>query len=228
MRVALGVSASVGPYVMPLAARRLRAERPDLRLRVREGVPRRLLRELAEGAHDAVLNQLPLPGDAFAHRVLGEERLYVMMATGHPLAAKAAVSPADLAGARLLSLGPDFTLTRDVERLARETGAQVSGDYEGSTMDSLRIACALGHDLAVVPEFYARSEAVRDPGVTVRGLAGRRFARRLGLAWRQSQGSPGFIAPLGDAIIAAMQAIRAAAPPPDAAPRDPGPAGDPA
>ncbi|GAB5469562.1 MAG: hydrogen peroxide-inducible genes activator [Rhodospirillales bacterium] len=206
--IALGVSTSIGPYLLPAATRDLHRAHPGLRLSVREGSTRSLTQDLLAGTHDLILTQLPLSDETIRHGVLLREALFVMMAADHPLAERSTLSLEDLAGQRFLTLGPNFALTTQVERLCREAHATASYLYEGNSMDALRIMCAMSSDVAVVPEFYVRSEVVGDSGVTVRKIQRPALSRSIVLAWRQSQGEPAFVAPLLQAIQATGTRLR--------------------
>jgi LysR family hydrogen peroxide-inducible transcriptional activator len=196
----LGVSASVGPYLLPHAVAVLNRTAPGLRLLVREGSPDALAASLRDGQHDMILTQLPVLGQGLVTRSVFEEPLFIMLSADHPLAAHDRIDPARLHGQTMLTLGPGFTLTRQAERLAAETGAELSDGYEGSSMDALRMMCAIGQGLALVPALYAASEVRPDGRVVTRPLAGRRLSRTLALAWRTTQGIPPEIDLLADAI----------------------------
>ncbi len=188
--VDLGVSVSVGPYLLPRALPRLRAEAPGLRMNVREGSTDRLAEELRAGMHDLVVTQLPIPVKGIGWTEIGVERLVILMAAAHPLAHHDRVPPEALAGQNFVTLGPGFVLTRMAERLAADCGATVLRGYEGNSMDALRLICALGEGIALVPALYARSEVRADEGVVVRPLGRIRLDRTLVVAWRRTQAEP--------------------------------------
>jgi len=188
--VDLGISVSVGPYLLPRALPLLRAEAPGLRMNVREGSTDRLADELRAGMHDLVVTQLPIPVEGIGWTEIGVERLVILMAAGHPLARHDRVPPEALAGQSFVTLGPGFVLTRMAERLAADCGSTVLRGYEGNSMDALRLICALGVGIALVPALYARSEVRADEGVVVRPLARIRLDRTLVVAWRRTQAEP--------------------------------------
>ncbi|MEO1190708.1 MAG: LysR family transcriptional regulator [Pseudomonadota bacterium] len=206
--IAIGVSTSVGPYLLPAATYDLHKNHPTLRLAVREGSTRTLTRDLLAGLHDIILTQLPLRDETIRHGVILREELFVLMACDHPLAERSSLQVSDLTGQRILTLGPDFALTTQVERLSRDAQASALHLYEGNSMDALRIMCAMSTDVAIVPEFYVRSEVVGDAAVTVRRLQGRPLNRTIVLAWRQSQGDPGYVEPLLQTILETAQRVR--------------------
>ncbi len=113
----------------------------------------------------------------------------ILMAAGHPLA--------QFDGSRLMRLQgrissrwarfrPDADGGTAGRRLRRDGSARVYG----YSMDALRLICALGEGIALVPALYGKSEVRPDEGVVVRPLARIRLERTLVVAWRQSQGEP--------------------------------------
>jgi LysR family transcriptional regulator, hydrogen peroxide-inducible genes activator len=186
----LGVGASVGPYLLPYALSVLHGIAPGLRLIVREGSTVGLAESLRDGHHDMILTQLPVQGKGLQSRPVLEEAIFIMLSADHPLAIHDRIDSARLQGQTLLTLGPGFALTRQAERLAAETGAMISDGYEGSSMDALRMMCAVGQGIALVPAFYAASEVRPDGRVVTRPLSGRRLTRTLALVWRTTQGTP--------------------------------------
>lgn len=207
--VAIGVSSSIGPYVLLAATPSLHSSYPGLRLKVREGTTRALTRDLLDGAHDLILTQLPLSDQSLRHEVVAIEPLYLLMAADNDLASKARIGLEDLAGRRFLTLGQDFALTAQVQRLCADAKASVSDLYEGNSMDALRIMCAMSDNLALVPEFYVRSEVQGDEAVAVRRLERQNLRRSIVVAWRQSLGKPAFVTALHQAIAETAKRLSA-------------------
>lgn len=188
--IRLGTSATLGPYLMPHVVGQLHRSHPDLRLYIREAAPRELLRELGDGLHDLILTQLPVSGSALTVARLFREPLAVAMPSDHPLAEREMLDNADLADQTLLSLSPAYTLHDQISALCVETGAVLSRDYEGTSLDALRQMVAMNMGLTFLPTLYVESEiAGRARDVTVRPFRGRRFSRSIGLVWRSSTGA---------------------------------------
>lgn len=185
-RLRLGVSSTVGPYLMPQVVARLHASNPDLRLFVRESAPGTLAHELLEGLHDGVLVQLPMMADGLCVEELYRERLLVLLAVDHPLAAGAVVPVEALAGQDLLTLDARFQLNHQASELAAIFGARLSSDYQGGSLDALRLMVGMGAGIAFAPELYVRSEVRPGGDVVARPLRGRSVHRMIGLAWRRS------------------------------------------
>ncbi|MGF1657985.1 MAG: LysR substrate-binding domain-containing protein [Rubrimonas sp.] len=185
-RLTLGVSPTIGPYLLPHVVARLHRRHPNLRLGVREGAPADLERELAEGAHDAILAQMPVRDPTLACEELFRERLLLLVAADHPLAAVGAVAPEQLAGLEVLTLDPRYRLREQVESVCDAFGARLSRDYEGSSLDALRVMTGMNAGVAFAPELYCRSELRVGGDVVALPLRGRALHRRIGLAWRRS------------------------------------------
>ncbi len=186
----LGTSATLGPYLMPHVVGELHRTHPDLRLYIREGAPQSLIRELNDGVHDLILTQLPVPGARLTSARLFREPLGVAMPVDHPLEAASNVEGPELADQVILSLSPAYALHDQISALCVETGAQMSRDYEGTSLDALRQMVAMDMGLTFLPALYVRSEIEgRAQDVVVRPFRGRKFSRSIGLVWRTSSGS---------------------------------------
>ncbi|MEA9587915.1 hydrogen peroxide-inducible genes activator [Xanthomonas sp. WHRI 10064A] len=191
--IRLGVSPTLGAYLMPSLVARLHREHPALRVHVREGLPTVLARDLANGVHDLILAQLPVAGSSLHSERLFREPLHVTMAADHPLRSKRYITPADLRGANLLTLMPEYRLAEQVAAIAMEVGAHVLRDYEGTSLDAIRQMAGMGMGLALLPELYVRQEIREGDDVVVRPIKGGRYYREIGLLWRQGAGrAPAF------------------------------------
>ena len=182
----LGVVHTVGAYLLSLAMPSLRQEFPGLRLYVREDRPERLLAQLADGVQDAlVLPEEPARPD-FETAPLLREALLVVLPADHPLAAKPAIHPADLAGEVVLTMESWHHLHDQIADLCRETGAELARDYEGTTLDTVRQMVATGMGIALLPALYVRSEVMRETLVVARPLSRGAPARDIAFVWRRA------------------------------------------
>lgn len=184
----LGVSPTLGPYILPQLVARLHATHPDLKVHVREGLPDALLEHLGDGRHDTVLVQLPVTDARFHIERLFREPMFLAMAADDPMAAVRVVRPEHLAGRGLLTMQPEYRLSQQVAALAERCGAQVLRDYEGTSLDAVRQMAGMGMGLALLPELYVRQEIADGGDVVVRPFAGGRPYREIGLIWRVGAG----------------------------------------
>lgn len=184
----VGVSPTLGPYLMPKLVARLHREHPSLKLHIREGLPNDIVRDLGSGVHDVVLVQLPIASEEYVVHRLFREPLLVAMATDDVLAQEPAVRPEALAGRAFLTLSAGYKLTEQTVAFAGAVGAQVLRDYEGTSLDTIRQMAGMGMGLALLPALYVLSEIREGRDVAVKPVVGRRLHRDIGIAWRRSAG----------------------------------------
>ncbi len=183
--IRLGAVPTLGAYLLSLVVPHLHTAFPDLRLFVREATTDNLLHDLDDGALDAILVSLPVPGDHLETAPLLEEPLMAVVAVDHPLARAAKVGPADLRGETVLALEPGHRLHIQVQELCAAVGANVARDFEGTSLDTLRLMAGMGMGITFLPALYIRTEALRDPAVRVIPFAPDQPVRHVGLVWRK-------------------------------------------
>jgi LysR family hydrogen peroxide-inducible transcriptional activator len=200
--IRLGASPSLGPYLLPRLVGQLHKTFPDLRLYIRERVPRQLREELLDGTHDMILSQLPMQGADFHVRRLFSEPLLLVVAPDHRLAAHSSVGVADIAGLQVLSLGPDFVLHDQIQVICAEYGADLIRDYEGTSLDALRQMVAMGMGVTFLPQLYVSSEIdPRERAVVAIPLSRPGFSRSVGLVWRRASGARLIYDRIANAIV---------------------------
>ncbi len=184
--VRFGASGTLGPYLLPHVIARLHARHPDLQLFIREGPPETLAAGLARGEFDMILVQLPVRGDVRPIRLF-REPLEVVVARDHPFAGRDRIPREELRGQTVLALGRSFGLRQQVADLCETLGARMRADYEGNTLDSIRLMVGMGMGIAFLPALYIRSEVGPDDrDVAVVSLEGPRILRSVGLVTRSN------------------------------------------
>lgn len=180
-----GVSPTLGPYLLPQIIALLHREHPDLRFYIREGIPDDQSQELARGSLDLLMGPLPMNGVDLEIEPLFRERLLVVCASDHPLAARSALTASDLHGTEILSLDRRHHYHHQIAALCSELGANLIPDYEGTSLDSLRQMVASGLGMAILPEFYLYSEAGGKTGIKVLKIRNWKASRSIALGWRR-------------------------------------------
>ena len=183
--VRTGVVQSLGSYLLPLIVPDLHESHPDLRLYVREALPEDLLDRLEEGSLDLLFYPLPVDRQDLVSIPLFSEPLRVVMPKEHRLAEMAAVPPGSLRGETILTLEPGHKLFDQVKSLAETFEADLSHDFEGTSLDMLRQMVAMGLGLSFLPALYIRSEVARENMLVNRPLTGTEPARLIGVVWRK-------------------------------------------
>ena len=184
--VRVGVVGSLGSYFLPLVIPSLHAQYPKLKFYVREGTAADLLSRLSEGSLDVLFFPTPLDESSLHITPLFHEPLLIVLPADHPLSATPVVDRTALRGETVMTLEPGHRLHDTVADLCTETGAQLSLDYEGTSLDTLRQMVAMGLGLSVLPALYVRYEVTREALVTARPLSDPAPGRDIGMVWRKA------------------------------------------
>lgn len=182
--IRFGASATLGPYLLPHVIARLHAQHPDLRLFIREAPPDALVRGLLQGEFDMILVQLPVRGDVAPIRLF-REPLELVVARSHPFASRESVPRSELGGTTVLALGPAYPLRQQVSDLCDVLGAHMRADYDGTSLDAIRLMAGMEMGITFLPALYVRSEiSADDKDVKSVALEGPRILRSVGLVTR--------------------------------------------
>lgn len=183
-RLRLGVLPTIGPYLLPHVTGDLRARFPELRLSVREERTVDLDEHLQAGLFDTVISTPEdHPGTEYTH--LFTERVYICPPPEDPLAqGEGPISLENLEGRELLTLGQGHRLSAITQQLATAAKGVVSSEYEGTSLDAIRLMSQMGAGIAVLPSLYALSEARRDRGLNIRIIDHPLAQRDIALIWR--------------------------------------------
>lgn len=168
-RLRLGVLPSIGPYLLPQAITALHGAEPDLRVVVREENTLYLDDGIRSGRFDAIISTPEDHPNTIQHPLFVEP-LWVAVAQDHPLAHRKSVTAKDLTGQRLLTLDTGHRLSRIVYGIAGASGAIVSDDYEGTSLDSIVLMAATGAGIGILPDLFARRQGIHRTEVRVMPL----------------------------------------------------------
>lgn len=182
----LGVLPTIGAYLLPRSARRLHAAYPELRLTINEELAQKLETHLHDGRYDIIISS----AEDHTHCKsisLFEESMWICLAADDPLAKSSEpVKPADLKNRTIISNHHWPRLDRIVTSIARKSGAIVSKEYEGTSLDAIRQMAEMGAGPAVLPGLYALTEIKRDPHMVVRRINDPAASRNVSLICRET------------------------------------------
>ena len=182
----LGVTPTLGPYLLPHILPALHQRYGSLKLSVREDAPRDLETGLANAEYDLVLTALPIEDKRLTVTPLFREPLKLVLPADHRLASRKHINRRDLAGEAVLSIDEHHHFHRQIEELCGRLGAHIRRDYEGTSLDTLRHMVTMGMGIAFLPALYIRSEIHRPLELKVTTLRGEVVERTHALAWRAS------------------------------------------
>jgi len=177
---------TVGPYLLPHVARRLRRDLPRLKLMLYEYQTEPLLEKLRAGEIDVGILALPVPQDGLDTRVLYEEPFTVAVPASHPLAARDRLKLEDLRGETLLLLEDGHCLRDQALEVCSRVRVHEDQDYRATSLETLRQMVAAGHGVTLLPKLAAGSHGSTARGLKIKPFAKPAPARTIGAVWRKS------------------------------------------
>jgi LysR family hydrogen peroxide-inducible transcriptional activator len=177
---------TIGPYLLPLVARKLRKQLPQLKVMLYEYQTEPLLARLREGDIEVGILALPVPHDGLETRELYEEPFTVAMPNQHPLAKKSTVKIEDLAGENLLLLEDGHCLRDQALDVCSKIDVKENEDYRATSLETLRQMVAAGLGITLLPELATRGPFGSGHGLTVKSFARPVPTRTVGAVWRKS------------------------------------------
>lgn len=199
---------TIGPYLLPLAMRRLRKQLPRLKLMLYEYQTQSLLEKLRAGDIELGILALPVPLDGLESRSLYEEPFTVAVPSTSELAKKSNVKLDDLNGETVLLLEDGHCLRDQALDVCSRVDAKESEDYRATSLETLRQMVAAGLGITLLPEL-----ATRGPFGSGHGLAVKTFNRpvpfrTVGAVWRKSSARAEAINAICDVIETTMKEVR--------------------
>ncbi len=200
-RLSIGVLPSIGPYLLPPMVRKLHKLDPNLRLIVREGNTEQLDALLRNHQVDMIISTSedhPL----FPKQDLFTEGLWAACASDRlDFSNKDNIRLRALAGMTFLSLERGHRLSHIVQGLAEQAGGYVSDEYVGTSLDAIRVMAATGAGVAILPDIYALSEAVRGADIHLARIEHRQAQRKISLIYKNTLQDDAVVSLLSQLII---------------------------
>ncbi|MCH2169971.1 hydrogen peroxide-inducible genes activator [Myxococcota bacterium] len=182
----LGVTPTLGPYLLPHVLPAVHKRYAALKLYVREDAPRNLESALVSGDHDLILTPLPVDQPDLTVVPLFNEPVRLVMSSDHRLAEKSRIVRKDLAGERVLTIEEHHHFHQQTQELCARLGAHLLRDYEGTSLDTLRQMVVMGMGVAFLPALYIRSEIHRPQELRIARVHGEDIQRTHALVWRKT------------------------------------------
>jgi len=196
---------TVGPYLLPHVARRLRRDLPRLKLMLYEYQTAPLLEKLRSGELDLGILALPVPLDGLEAQPLYEEPFTVAVPAGHPLGARDRVKLDDLKGETLLLLEDGHCLRDQALEVCSRVKVHEDQDYRATSLETLRQMVAAGHGVTLMPQLATESQAGPARGLRFKSFVKPAPARTIGAVWRKSTTRAPAIEAVADSIRAVMK-----------------------
>lgn len=196
----IGVSPTVGPYLLPNILPGLHQAYSSLKLYVRENMQKTLELDLLEGRLDLVLSPQPFGNPRLTDEVLFQEPLQLVTPKDHPLAKLKKVKGEYLRGQNILTLVEQYSSYHQMESMCIKLGANIARDYEGTSLDAMRQMVMMGMGLTFLPALYIYSEIHQPQALSVREVEELNLYRTHVLAWRKNSPNRAFYRQLSESI----------------------------
>ncbi|HET6164443.1 MAG TPA: LysR substrate-binding domain-containing protein [Planctomycetota bacterium] len=203
----IGVIPTVGSYLLPDAAPKLRAAFPRLAVAWVEEKTPVLLERLAKGELDGAVVALDAEVAGLPRVVLGEDPFVFAAAASHPLAASARpIATAQLEGERVLLLDDGHCFRDQALELCARAGAEEAA-FRATSLATLVQMAAAGLGVTLLPSLALALEN-RGGALRVRRFAPTAPSRTLALVWRRGAARDATLERVGATLAAAYAAAR--------------------
>lgn len=196
---------SAGATLMPLAIATFRARHPDVGLTLAEGEPEEIAPRLRAGEFDlALLFEFPgfreRPEAGLRTASLLVDPMHLALPAEHELAAKPALTLADLRGQAWVQTSASSPCARHVVRSCLAAGFEPRVTFESDDYETVQGLVAAGVGVALIPRLALTHV---HPGIVVRALAPRSPARNVVTA---TMSRPG-VAPAATTMIEVLAEV---------------------
>src|SRR5688500_16126129 len=185
-RLRLALLPTIGPYLLPNVAGRLRKQMPRLELMLYEYQTDPMLEKLHSGEIDVGILALPVQMDGLDSHELYKEPFTVAMPAGHKLAQRSSIRVDDLEHETLLLLEDGHCLRDQALDICSSTDVHEKQDFRATSLETLRQMVASGVGITLLPELAGRGAYGQARGVTIRPFVKPVPTRTIGAVWRKS------------------------------------------
>jgi LysR family hydrogen peroxide-inducible transcriptional activator len=199
-RLRMALLPTIGPYLLPLVATRIRRKLPRLELLLYEYQTGPMLDHLHAGDIDVGVLALPVPSEGLVERRLFEEPFMVAVPEQHELARRRSVKLADLNGETLLLLEDGHCLREQALDICARTDAQEKQDFRATSLETLRQMVASGGGITLLPQLASTGAYGNARGVVTIPFTQPAPVRHVGALWRRTSARGAAIAAVCDVI----------------------------
>ncbi len=186
-RIRLALLPTIGPYLLPNVAARLRKQLPRLELMLYEYQTDPMLEKLHSGEIDVGILALgSVSLDGLDSCELYREPFMVAMPAGHKLAQRSSIKVDDLSHETLLLLEDGHCLRDQALDICSSTDVNEKQDFRATSLETLRQMVAAGVGITLLPELAGRGAYGNARGVAIKPFAKPVPTRTIGAVWRKS------------------------------------------
>lgn len=184
----MSVIPTIAPFMLPRILPKLRRERPELKLYLREEPSAAACESLHHGHVDCVLLALPYACGDIATAPLFDDRLFVAFPKGEPVDPPPSIMPDMIDERRMLLLEDGHCLKDHALAACNRPEIRAEATMLGTSLHTLVQMVDNGLGITILPEMALKSGILDHTGITARPIEAEHDSRRIALAWRR--GSP--------------------------------------
>ena len=182
----MSVIPTIAPFVLPRLLPRLKRERPDLQLMLREETSADAIESLQHGRCDCVLLALPFDTGDVEFEHIADDRLYVAFPKDDPRDPPASIPPDMIDQGRLLLLEDGHCLRDHALAACNRSELRASASMIGTSLHTL--VQMVNHDLGLtmLPEMAVKAGILANTDVVARPVESETAKREIVLVWRKN------------------------------------------
>ena len=180
----MSVIPTIAPFLLPRILPRLRKERPQLKLFLREETSDHAIESLHHGRADCVLLALPFATGEVEKETICEDDLFVAFPKDDPRDPPAEIPPMMIDEGRLLLLEDGHCLRDHALAACNRPELRASATMIGTSLHTLVQMVDNGLGLTMLPKMAIDAGILHETDVVARPLKGTHTSREIALVWR--------------------------------------------
>ncbi len=184
--VRMSVIPTIAPFLLPKLLPRLRKERPELKLYLKEETSHAACDSLSHGKVDCVLLALPFPCGDTESEVLFDDEIFIAFPKDDPRDPPSLVDPANIDENRLLLLEDGHCLKDHALAACNRPELRASARMMGTSLHTLVQMVDNGLGLTLLPRMAIDSGILAHTDIIARPIKSDRAFRDIALVWRKN------------------------------------------
>lgn len=180
----MSVIPTIAPFMLPRILPRLRKERPQLRLFLREETSDQAIESLHHGRADCVLLALPFATGDVERAHICDDAIFVAFPKDDPQDPPTEIPPAMIDEGRLLMLEDGHCLKDHALAACNRPELRASATMIGTSLHTLVQMVDNGLGVTMLPEMALEAGILDGTDVVARPLKGNNTTREIALIWR--------------------------------------------
>ena len=182
----MSVIPTIAPFLLPRMLPRLRADRPELKLYLREETTQAGVESLRHGNVDCVLMALPFPIGELDSEILFQDRLFVAFPHEEPVDLPEWIGPNMIDESKLLLLEDGHCLKDHALAACNRPELRASATMMGTSLHTLIQMVDNGLGVTMIPEMAIAAGILEHTRIAARPLKSERAWRDIALVWRKN------------------------------------------